>query len=50
MKDKTNSDSLKVVNYHLKFSEWRNRSYWAKADQAAMLHQVMNHRPHQQEY
>ena len=50
MTKESNNENLKLVNNHLKFAEQRNRSGWAKADQAVILHEVMNHRPHQQEY
>ena len=50
MKDELDNQSLQLINNHLKFSEQRNRSGWAKVEQAVRLHEAMNHRPHQQEY
>ena len=46
---KPNSD-LKLINNYLQASDKRNRSTWAKTEQIVRLHEMLHHRPHQQEY
>ncbi len=41
---------LKNLNNHLRYGENRNRSGAVKVEQCARLHEVLHHRPHQQEY